>query len=382
MQQEETVNRKLRPLIKWTGGKYEEYSKFSQLIPGFNNYYEPFFGGGGVFFALQPKKLSFLNDKSQDLFTFYQLFREEKFKKQLAEYVTAWDQATTLSKLLAVKLLEAFQLLINEKIEQKALEEIVLSYLNNISDKDYNTLFDPIFIIDVAAFKKLLIKSIIDKFKRIGNIQKNEKKSFSTEELKQHIETGVKSGLYLYLREVSNKVVSGQLKLSVEKATANWYFVREFCYASMFRFNKKGEFNIPYGGIAYNNKNFRAKACAITSSDTANLFKNASFYNLDFQEFLEQTRPDATDFVFLDPPYDSEFSEYDQNAFTKDDQVRLRDSILKCKAKCMVVIKETEFIRQLYDGSTFNIVHFDKTYTYNVRGRNNRGTKHLVIINY
>jgi len=372
----------LRPLIKWTGGKYEEYSKFSQFIPKFNNYYEPFFGGGGVFFALQPKRLSFLNDKSEDLFTFYQLFQEEKFKKQLAEYATAWEQATTLSKLLAVKLLEAFQLLINEKIEQKALERIVLSYVNNISDNDYNTLFDPIFIIDVAAFKKFLIKSIIDKFKRIGNIQKNENKSFSIEELKQHIETGVKSGLYLYLRDVSNKVVSGHLKLSAEKATANWYFIREFCYASMFRFNRKGGFNIPYGGIAYNSKNFRAKVSAITSSETANLFKNVSFYNLDFQQFIEQTRPHADDFVFLDPPYDSAFSEYDQNAFVKDDQVRLRDSILKCKAKCMVVIKETDFIKQLYSGSEFNIIDFEKVYTYNVRGRNNRGTKHLVILNY
>jgi len=27
----------------------------------------------------------------------------------------------------------------------------------------------------------------------------------------------------------------------------------------MFRYNSKGEFNIPYGGIAYNYKNFRKK---------------------------------------------------------------------------------------------------------------------------
>jgi DNA adenine methylase len=297
-------------------------------------------------------------------------------------YASAWEQVTDLSMLLIQKLIEAFEQLISGAIYKDTLEKIVLTSIREIDERKYFSLFDSAFIIDVAAFKTVLVKSLTDKCRRIYNIQLAEKKIFSNEELKQHLETGIKSGLYLYLRNISNKIAAGTVKIPVEKAIANWYFVREFCYASMFRFNKKGGFNIPYGGIAYNCKNFRTKVNAITSGSTAALFKRASFYNLDFQQFLEQANPNREDFVFLDPPYDSEFSEYDQNVFTKDDQVRLRDVIVKCKAKCMVVIKETEFIKELYEGEPFTIIDFDKTYTYNVRGRNNRGTRHLIILNY
>jgi DNA adenine methylase len=150
----------------------------------------------------------------------------------------------------------------------------------------------------------------------------------------------------------------------------------------MFRFNSKGEFNIPYGGIAYNRKNFRLKVENIFSKDVQRVFKQSKFYNLDFAEFLATVQPTENDFIFLDPPYDSEFSEYDQNSFTKDDQIRLRDVLLQTKAKWMLVIKETDFIRSLYSVPQCKFIEFDKTYTYNVRGRNNRDTKHLIIVNY
>jgi DNA adenine methylase len=46
--------------------------------------------------------------------------------------------------------------------------------------------------------------------------------------------------------------------------------------------------------------------------------------------------------VFLDPPYDSEFSTYAKNEFDKDDQARLAEYLIKeCKANFMIVIKNT-----------------------------------------
>jgi len=150
----------------------------------------------------------------------------------------------------------------------------------------------------------------------------------------------------------------------------------------MFRFNAKGEFNIPYGGIAYNKKNFRQKAENIFNSAITSLFKQSEIYNLDFEAFLNQIDLRHTDFIFLDPPYDSEFSEYDQSAFTQADQQRLATLLIAIKAKWMVVIKETEFIRKIYTHPKVKIVTFDKNYTYNVRGRNERGVTHLIITNY
>ncbi len=262
------------------------------------------------------------------------------------------------------------------------MKHIINGVIDNISQPDYHPLFDDEFILDNKAFVQKLKASLSDKFKRIKSICAKEGRIFDVDELEEHIETGVKSGLYLYLRSIMNKISLGNLQVPIEKATANWYFVREFCYASMFRFNRKKEFNIPYGGIAYNRKNFRLKAVNIFAPGVKKLFSNASFYNLDFEKFLSKTKPGINDFIFLDPPYDSEFSEYDQNAFTKTDQERLRDCLVKSKAKWMLVIKETDFIRSLYTLPGIRFIEFDKTYTYNVRGRNNRDTTHLIIVNY
>jgi len=373
-------NGKLRPLIKWTGGKYKEFEKFAYLIPPFEKYYEPFFGGGGVFFASQPKGVSYLNDKSIDLIKFYRFIGNQEFEEQLQQYAAAWEQATCLAKDVIQVLVPAFANYVADKLEKTELAQEIAACVQTLPINNYYPLFADSFIVEAAKFKKHLIHSLTDKFRRIKNIQTNRSLFFDVSEMSDHVETAVKSGLYLYLRSISNNATNATI--SDHKAAANWYFVREFCYASMFRYNRKGGFNIPYGGIAYNKKNFRSKINAITSTAAKKLFANSCFYNLDFANFLEKTDPSANDFVFLDPPYDSQFSEYDQNAFTKADQVRLRDVILRCKAKCMVVIKETAFIRDLYSVQPFSIIDFDKTYTYNVRGRNNRGTKHLIIVNY
>jgi DNA adenine methylase len=298
------------------------------------------------------------------------------------QYADAWDEAGELAKELSVNLLPLFKSFIAGDVEAGVVKSSVQTSLQSSYFNIALVLFEPAFILDASGFVKKLNASIIDKFKRVKAITVKEDKSFNDDQLVDHIETAIKSGLYLFLRELTNLQFNGQLQMSEEKAAANWYFVREFCYASMFRYNSKGGFNIPYGGIAYNRKNFRAKVENIFADEVQELFKNTRFYNFDFSTFLEKTKPGKNDFIFLDPPYDSEFSEYDQNAFTRDDQVRLRDVLLGTSAKWMLVIKETDFIRELYTKSGIRFMEFDKTYTYNVRGRNNRGTRHLIIVNY
>jgi DNA adenine methylase len=377
-----SINKKVRPIIKWTGGKYDEFEMFSGYIPEFQNYFEPFFGGGGVFFALQPKGEAYLNDKSKDLIKFYSLIHSSNFYDELLSYADAWDGAGRLSIELKKDLLPLYKLFFADKIELETLKTKVQTIITGLSLREDLILFQPSFIIHPAKFIKKLDASVVDKARRIKAICIKENRSFNDDEIMDHIETGIKSGLYLFLRELTNLQFSSKLEMSKEKTAANWYFVREFCYASMFRYNRKGEFNIPYGGIAYNRKNFRLKVENIFSKDTQRLFKHSKFYNLDFAEFISTVQPTENDFIFLDPPYDSEFSEYDQNSFTKDDQVRLRDVLLKTKAKWMLVIKETDFIRSLYSVPQCKFIEFDKTYIYNVRGRNNRDTKHLIIVNY
>ena len=62
---------KLQPFTKWTGGKRKLLSKLKELLPAdYNNYYEPFIGGGALFFELAPKNAT-INDFNEELINCY-----------------------------------------------------------------------------------------------------------------------------------------------------------------------------------------------------------------------------------------------------------------------------------------------------------------------
>src|SRR5690242_14865172 len=64
------------PLLKWPGGKRSLVKRILPLIPPrFNRYFEPFFGGGALFFALQPAKAR-LSDNNADLMHAYLQVRD------------------------------------------------------------------------------------------------------------------------------------------------------------------------------------------------------------------------------------------------------------------------------------------------------------------
>lgn len=54
----------------------------------------------------------------------------------------------------------------------------------------------------------------------------------------------------------------------------------------------------------------------------------------------------------------------------------------ECKAKWMLIIKNTDFIFQLYNQKGVNIRAFDKEYVVSFMNRNKKQTTHLLITNY
>lgn len=59
---------------------------------------------------------------------------------------------------------------------------------------------------------------------------------------------------------------------TLDERSAQWVFIREFCFGSMFRFGPTGDFNIPYGGFGYNTKCFTCKIKNITSNEARDLY--------------------------------------------------------------------------------------------------------------
>ncbi len=64
------------PLIRWPGGKRALISQITERFPAeFNNYYEPFFGGGALFFSMAPTS-AILSDINHDLINAYIVVRD------------------------------------------------------------------------------------------------------------------------------------------------------------------------------------------------------------------------------------------------------------------------------------------------------------------
>jgi len=231
-----------------------------------------------------------------------------------------------------------------------------------------------------------LLRSIVSKAGRIVGLEKKHEMVFSDEELRDHFETALQAGLYTALRDhFTPEDRSEQL--------ARFYFLRQLCYGSMFRYSRSGKFNIPYGGISYNRADLAAKASRLFSPEVRSMLGRAEFACLDFEEHLKSVRsrlgPDA--FVFLDPPYDTEFSSYANREFGRAEQDRLARTFAGLPCPALLVIQQTDYVLWLYEGigrelkakkKPFHIESYGKVYGYNVRGRNDRKAEHLLILNY
>lgn len=86
--EEYKYNDDIRPFVKWAGGKTQLLDKIISLLPEqYNTYYEPFIGGGALFFKLQPKN-AVINDFNNELMDAYRSFQnEEEFKKMITKII-------------------------------------------------------------------------------------------------------------------------------------------------------------------------------------------------------------------------------------------------------------------------------------------------------
>ncbi|MCL5239714.1 MAG: DNA adenine methylase [Candidatus Marsarchaeota archaeon] len=374
----------MKPIIKWAGGKSSEIKYIEKIIPKkFDRYFEPFFGGGALFFHLQPTD-AVINDRSQELMLIYKLLcngeQREVFKKELYYYVKYWERINEYMANFGDKFLDLYNKYKRNQIDDIELENRIVKLFNG-EILAFNGLFHNKFCLDRDNMLKTMQKNVIAKLKHIKKDLDSEN-NFSNDSIKQNIETAFRSGFYIHFREMMNRSKRGLIGIPDEKKVANYYFVREFCYGGMFRFNDSGDFNVPYGGMNYNNKDFRNKVDRLFSDDVRQVLSNAKIENLDFEKIFEKYKPTGNDFVFLDPPYDTEFSEYEENPFTREDQERLANIVINLKAKFVLIIKSTPFILNLYKRKRgIKILSFGKTYIYNIKGRNEREVKHLVIHN-
>ena len=164
-------------------------------------------------------------------------------------------------------------------------------------------------------------------------------------------------------------------KNDIERAFV-FFYLRKTCYRGMLRYNSKGGFNIPFG--RYKTYSYGE----LLNKGYIAVFANTEILTDDFNSIFK--RFDSEDnFVFLDPPYDCRFKKYGANQFGETEHHQLAHWFKTTKNKCLLVISETDFIKNLYKG--YIRTAYKKNYAFKIHsGRVGKSINknHLVITNY
>ena len=159
----------------------------------------------------------------------------------------------------------------------------------------------------------------------------------------------------------------------VERA-ARMIYLNKQCYNGLYRVNRRGEFNVPYG--RYTNPTiFDAEVLHAVSA-----YLRSAEVELRCEDFADSTRDAAAgDALYFDPPYDpisptALFTSYAAHGFGKQEQERLRAHVDALAARgCHFVLNNayTPFIADLYGGYPQTVVGAARSINSNTarRGR-------------
>ena len=262
-----------KPILKWAGGKTQMLGDLLPKVPtSYGRYVEPFFGGGAMFFALQPEN-AVIADSNPELINMY---------REVADHV-----------------------------------ENVIQYL------------------------------------------------------KQYINT---SEMFYAVRSQEWTM------LAKAEAAARTIFLNKTCFNGLYRVNKQGQFNVPYG--KYKNPRIcdedglRAASAALKKADIL-----CGDYLLVLEHYTQHG-----DFVFLDPPYlpiseYADFKRYTKEQFYEEDHVELAKMIMTLHERgCYVVLTNSNhpLVHELY--APFNIDVIQTKRHISCNGSTRKGEDVIVAI--
>lgn len=271
------------PFVKWAGGKTNLLPKLRIYYPhekDYETYYEPFLGGGAVFFDIRPR-LACLSDSNADLVNAFHVVKKD-----------------------------------------------VESLINHLRELD-------------AEYRK-----------------------------------APREKYY----EVRDQWIPDELD-SVERAT-RFIFLNKTCYNGLYRVNRQGKFNVPFG--KYHNPTICDEDRLRAANDA---LRGAAVQCLDFQKALRQVG--RTDFVYVDPPYEpisktANFTGYTKEQFARNDQLDLLRELTRIKdevgARVLMSSSGSKDIERLYRKAGFRVVHVTAPRAISSDPKTRGPTKELFIV--
>lgn len=170
-------------------------------------------------------------------------------------------------------------------------------------------------------------------------------------------------------------------KLVDYKRAARTIYLNKACFNGLYRVNSKNELNVPFG-----------KKLKVNTYEGQNLgiicgylnYNDVKLLSTDFEEAVKDAK--KGDFVYFDPPYDSDtstFNSYTEGGFGKDEQVRLAKVFKELSDRgCYVMLSNhnTILINELY--KNFNIHVIEAKRNINSNGKKRGKVEEVIITNY
>jgi DNA adenine methylase len=128
------------------------------------------------------------------------------------------------------------------------------------------------------------------------------------------------------------------------EAAGLFYYLNRTGYNGLCRFNRKGRMNVPFG--RYDSIKYRTDFTDYRALFSAWEFSHADFERLDLDE---------RDFVFADPPYDVEFTQYAQQRFDWGEQERVAEWLARHRGPVVLANQATPRIVRLYTSLGFSV---------------------------
>lgn len=169
--------------------------------------------------------------------------------------------------------------------------------------------------------------------------------------------------------------------LTPVQRAARLIFLNRTCYNGLYRVNRKGQFNVPFGRYA------NPTICDQAGLRAASLvLGGADICAADFEDALE--RAQAGDFAYIDPPYNplsatSSFTSYAEGGFGEGEQRRLASVYKRMDRRGVMLMlsnSASELVRSLYTG--FRIVEVTARRAINSKADGRGLIPELAILNY
>ena len=161
---------------------------------------------------------------------------------------------------------------------------------------------------------------------------------------------------YYESRERFNELTANGGRESAEAATL-FYYLNRTGYNGLCRFNKSGGFNVPFGRykkLAYRQDFLEYKP----------VLRSWTLESMDFARLALV----EDDFVYADPPYDVEFTQYASQGFDWEQQVRTAEWLSHHPGPVILVNQATPRIKKLYRSLGFKLSMLDAPRRINCTG--------------